>query len=182
MANLNQAAVVNQLNRIHQNDRHQQNRQMFRPQQQQQSNGNGNNIGGRRPFSTMLPSAAVPNNPLLDIFPMITPQKRGGGREEGNGPKNGGGAGGGIGHEVPLEFGINDGGTKGNAESGQQRRKASADLQKQKAIDEPVGIEQIELDEIPPPLPVGPAKALYDYQPFEDDEIQLIKGELNREG
>lgn len=36
--------------------------------------------------------------------------------------------------------------------------------------------QHVDQDKFPSPLPAGPAQALYDYKPIEDDEIELVKG------
>ncbi|KAL3073882.1 hypothetical protein niasHT_035010 [Heterodera trifolii] len=135
------------------------------------------NLTQQKPANAVDPLA-------VDLFPMVTPQKAEKETDKigQNNAENGNGSPGTSSHGI----GDHNGKRKDSISSDNERFLGSPMRQYEA---ESVG-EQTENEEIadaygadmavdvPPPLPVGPAKALYDYVPIEGDEIGLVKGEL----
>uniref|UniRef100_A0A183BM75 SH3 domain-containing protein n=1 Tax=Globodera pallida TaxID=36090 RepID=A0A183BM75_GLOPA len=123
--------------------------------------------------------AVVVDSLNADLFPMVTPQNKGrqsaGKGNEQNCAANGNGHG--ILRQEIGEHSIANGKRKDSEPTARQEEaefisdhNAAEEMDRPNSTDDNIPI--------PPPLPVGPAKALYDYEPIEGDEIKLVKGEF----
>uniref|UniRef100_A0A914H2A8 Uncharacterized protein n=1 Tax=Globodera rostochiensis TaxID=31243 RepID=A0A914H2A8_GLORO len=123
--------------------------------------------------------AVVVDSLTVDLFPMVTPQNKGrqsaGKGNEQNCAANGNGHG--ILRQEIGEHSIANGKHKDSEPTARQEEaefisdhNAAEEMDRPNSTDDNIPI--------PPPLPVGPAKALYDYEPIEGDEIKLVKGEF----